>query len=123
MRTVSSPDIPSPAGHYSPGIEHNGLLFVSGQVPRCPKTGILMIASIAEETAQCLDNLDGVLRAAGTDRSRVLKVTAYISSIEYWPELNRAYAEFFGDHRPARAVIPSGQFKGFNVEIEAIAAV
>ena len=123
MKIISSPEIPKPVGHYSPGIEHNGLVFVSGQIPRCPKTGVLKIASIAEETIQCLENIDAVLRAAGTDRSKVLKVTAYISSVEYWPELNQAYAEFFGDHRPARAVIPVGQFNGFNVEIDAIASM
>mgnify|MGYP000081333418 FL=1 len=69
-------------------------------------------------------NLDAILKKASSDRDHVLKVTVYVSDIALWGRVNAVYARFFGDHRPARAVVPTRELHfGFQIEIEAIAAV
>lgn len=124
MKIISTSDCPPPAGHYSQGVVHNGLLYVSGMLAVDPKTGERKLGTIEEQTQQCLENIDGVLRAAGTSRDKVLKCTCYVSDIELWGQVNAVYADFFGDHKPARAVVPTRELHfGFLVEIECIAAV
>ena len=124
MKVVSTPDCPAPAGHYSQGIVHGGLVYVSGMLAVEPKTGEKKIGTIEEQTRQALENVDAVLRAAGSGREKVIKCTCYVADIELWGRVNGVYAEFFGDHKPARAVVPTRELHfGFLVEIECIAAV
>ena len=124
MREISTPDAPEPAGHYSQAVVHNNLVYVSGQLPIDPKTGEKRIGSIEEQTEQALKNLAAILRAAGSNLNQVIKTTVYISDIELWGRVNEVYAKFFGEHRPARAVVPTKNLHfGFQIEIEAIAAL
>ncbi len=120
---ISTPNAPTAAGHYSQGIKHNGLVFVSGQLSIDPKTGEKKLASIEEQTEQALRNVEGILKAAGSDLSRVLKMTVYVADIELWGVVNSVYAKVMGENRPARAIVPTGALHhGFLIEIEAIAA-
>jgi 2-iminobutanoate/2-iminopropanoate deaminase len=122
MKFISTKKAPEPAGHYSQAIVHNDLVFVSGQLPVNPETGEKVVCSIEEQTRQVLSNLQFILEAAGSSMDRVLKVTVYISDISLWGRLNAVYSEFFKDHRPARAVVPTKELHyGFQVEMEAIA--
>ena len=124
MRDIIAKDAPRPAGHYAQAIEHEGLLYVSGQLPIDPRRTDQTVESIEVQTAQALDNLDAILKAAGSARDRVLKVTVYIADIALWERVNAVYARFFGDHRPARAIVPTRDLHfGFQIEIEAVAAV
>jgi len=124
MKVVSTPECPAPAGHYSQGIVHNGLVYVSGMLAVDPKTGEKKLGSVEEQTLQALKNVDAVLRAAGSSRDKVLKCTCYVADIELWGRVNAVYAEFFGDHKPARAVVPTRELHfGFLVEIDCVAAV
>lgn len=124
IEKVLTPNSPQPAGHYSQAVVHNGIVYVAGQLPIDPQTGERLTASIEEQTEQALKNLFEILRAAGSDVDRVLKTTVYISDIELWGRVNAVYAKMFGDHRPARAVVPTRDLHfGFQVEIEAIAAI
>jgi len=123
ITTVSTPNAPAAAGHYSQAVIYNGLVFVAGQLAIDPHTGARLTGSIEEQTEQCLKNIGEILKAAGSDLSRVLKTTVYVSDIELWPAVNAVYARVMGDHRPARAVVPVKELHyGFKVEIEAIAA-
>ncbi|HEX5706303.1 MAG TPA: Rid family detoxifying hydrolase [Pyrinomonadaceae bacterium] len=123
IRNVNTPDAPRPGGHYSQAVVYNGLVFVAGQLSIDPHTGEKLLGSIEEQTEQCLRNLSAILKAAGSDLSRVLKTTVYVSDINLWGAVNEVYARVFGPHRPARAVVPTGELHyGFLVEIEAIAA-
>ena len=124
IERVSTPDAPAPAGHYSQAVVHGGLVYVSGQVPVDPRTGERRVGTIEEQTAQALRNVAEILRASGSGLDRVLKMTVYVSDIGLWAAVNRVYAEFMGEHRPARAVVPVGELHyGFQIEIEAVAAV
>jgi 2-iminobutanoate/2-iminopropanoate deaminase len=121
---ISTPNAPQPAGHYAQAIVHNGLVYVSGQLAVDPATGEKKLGSIEEQTEQALQNVAAILQAAGSDLGRVLKTTVYVSDIGLWGRVNAVYATVFGDHRPARAVVPTRELHyGFQVEIEAIAAL
>jgi len=123
IQRISTTEAPSPGGHYSQAVVHNGLVFVSGQLSIDPKTGEKKLGSIEEQTLQTLHNVEAILKAANSDLSRVLKVTVYVADIDLWGAVNEVYKKFFGGHRPARAVVPTGALHyGFLVEIEAIAA-
>lgn len=109
-------------GHYTPGIKHNGILYVSGQLSIDPETGRPAEGGVKAEAAQALKNLDLVLREAGTDKDHVLQCRVYIPDVALWGELNEAYAEYFQAHKPTRIVVPSNRlYGGCQVEIEAIA--
>jgi 2-iminobutanoate/2-iminopropanoate deaminase len=123
MKFISE-NLPVPAGHYSPAVVHNGLVFVSGQLPRVPDRPDFVPPTIEAQTQQALENAEAVLLAAGSRRDLVLKSTLYVSDIEHWGAVNAVYAAFFASHKPARAIIPVDRFKnGFLIEIEMIAAV
>jgi len=125
MKFIATDTAPTPAGHYSQAVVHGGLIYVSGQLPLDPETRTMAAgASVTEQTQQVLANLTAILRAAGSDLDRVVKVTIYVSDVAHWGEVNAAYAEAFGDHRPARAIVPSRELNhGALLELEAIAAV
>ena len=114
--------MPQPAGHYSHGTAANGFLFVSGQLPVTPAGEKLVHASFAEQARQVLANLAAVLEAGGSGIARLVQVRVYLDDIENWPEFNRIYAEWAGDARPSRAIVPTGKLHyGLKLEIEAVA--
>jgi 2-iminobutanoate/2-iminopropanoate deaminase len=124
VREVLTPDAPRPSGHYAQAIVHNGLVYVSGQLPIDPAGGERRTGSIEEQTEQALRNLAAILEAANSGLSRVLKTTVYVSDIGLWSRVDAVYRAFFGDHHPARAVVPVRELHyGFQVEIEAVAVV
>ena len=123
ITTVHTQDAPAPGGHYSQAIVYNGLVFVAGQLAIDPHTGEKILGSIEEQTEQALKNVGEILKAAGSDLSRTLKMTVYISDIDLWGRVNEVYARVMGEHRPARAVIPTKDLHyGFLIEIDAIGA-
>ncbi len=112
----------SKGGHYSPGVIAGGMLYVSGQLPIDPKTGKIAEGGIREQTKQALANVGRVLAAAGLDPENVVMCHVYISDMGNWDAVNEVYADFFGAHKPARAVVPTRDLHhGALVEIEAIA--
>jgi reactive intermediate/imine deaminase len=124
MRIIQPADQPTPKGHYSPGIEHNGLIYVSGQLPMSLDTREPFTGSIEEQTELALRNVEAVLHAAGSDLNQVLQMTIYVSDMELWGRVNETYARVMGDHRPARAMIPVKELHfGTQIEIQAIALV
>ena len=123
IKRIKTANAPTTAGHYSQGIVYNGLVFVSGQLSIDPATGAHLTGTIEEQTEQALSNVHAVLQAAGSDWGRVLKMTVYVADIELWDAVNKTYGRILGEHRPARAVIPTGALHhGFLIEIDAVAA-
>ena len=124
MTFIQTPNAPAPGGHYAQAVVHNGIVYLSGILPITPSGEKLTGASISEQTQQVLANLDAILEAAGSGRDKVLKTTVYVSDITTWGEVNQCYAQFFGDHRPARSVVPCSPLHyGFGIELEAVAIV
>jgi 2-iminobutanoate/2-iminopropanoate deaminase len=116
MNKIQPPDQPQPKGHYSPGIEHGGLIFISGQLPMSLDTREPFTGDIEEQT-------ELALKAAGSDLNHVLQMTIYVSDMELWGAVNKKYAEVMGDHRPARAIVPVKDLHfDTKIEIQAIAA-
>ena len=124
MKVIQPTGQPRPKGHYSPGIEHNGLIYVSGQLPMSLDTREPFTGDIDQQTELALRNVETVLLAGGSDLSHVLQVTIYVSDMELWGAVNAAYVRVMGDHRPARAIVPVKDLHfGTQIEIQAIAAV
>ena len=124
MKAILTENAPKPAGHYTQAIVHDNTVYVSGQLAIDPKTGEKCIGSIEEETQQVLKNVSAILEAAGSNMGNVLKTTVYIADANLWSRVNAVYGEYFGDHRPARAVVPTNNLPfGFRIEIEAIATL
>ena len=123
MKTIQPKRQPTPKGHYSPGIEHDGLIYVSGQLPMDLETREPFAGDIETQTELALKNVEAILKEAGSDLQHVLQMTIYISDIELWGAVNKKYAEVMGDHRPARAIVPVKDLHfGTKIEIQAIAS-
>ena len=123
MKIIQNEAMPKSNGHYSMCIEHNGLLYISGQLPFNPKDRT-MPKGIEAQTLQTLQNLEVILVAAGSQKDKVIQMRIYVSDIELWPTVNKVYADFFDKHKPVRAVIPTGKLHyGALIEIEGIATL
>ncbi len=119
---IHTDSAPRAIGPYSQAIALAGWVFVSGQIPLDPASGELVRGGFADQARQVLANLDAILRAAGSERRAVAKVTVYLTDVARFAEFNEVYAAFFGDHRPARAVVGVAALpREAQVEIEALA--
>ena len=122
MKAIHTDKAPKAIGPYSQAIEAGGLVFVSGQLPVNPTTGEFAEGGIKEQTRQSLTNAQQVLQAAGTDLSRVVKTTVFLSDMDNFGAMNEVYAEFFLQPFPARSAFAVRTLpKGALVEIECIA--
>ncbi len=123
MQIIFTQNAPSPAGHYSQAVVHNGLVYISGQLPLIPNHDTKKFETIEEQTLQVLNNINEILIAAGSDKNHVLKITIYIADISLWSKVNQVYSDFFGDHKPARTIVPSSELHyRFSIEMDVIAA-
>ena len=122
-QTVTAAGLPAPVGPYSPGMQFDRLIFVSGQGATDPATGQLAGTDPAAQTEQCLRNLQAILRAAGSDLQYVLRCGVFLVDMKEFPEMNRVYARTFGEHRPARTTVEVSKLPGdgLRVEIDCIA--
>ncbi len=115
-------DAKPPAGAYSPGGRAGPMLFVSGQIPRDPRTGEIVGTDIVTQSRRTLDNVRAVLESGGATLADVVSVTVYLSNENDWGEFNTVYKSVFSPPYPARAVVGAG-LRGILVEISAIAMV
>lgn len=123
MQSIQPQNQPSPKGHYSPGVEHNGIIYVSGQLPLDLETREPFTGDIGRQTELALRNVETVLKAGGSGLDKVLQMTIYVSDMSMWDAVNAAYIEVMGEHKPARAIVPVKDLHyGVGIEIQAIAA-
>jgi len=121
---VTALGAPDAVGPYSHAVRSGGLLFCSGQTPLDPATGKLVEGSVGEQTRRCLENLRVVCAAAGADLADAVRLGVYVTDMGTFPEVNEAYATFFGEGPPARSTIGVASLPlGANVEIDAIVAL
>lgn len=119
---IQTNEAPAAIGPYSQAVRKNGVLYVSGQIPLCPKTAEMVADDVETQTRQVLENLDAVLRAAGCGREDVLKVTIYVADLADFAAVNAIYGAFFSEPFPARACIQAAALpKNARVEMDAIA--
>lgn len=111
-------------GHYTPGIISNGMLYISGQLSIDPDTRQVPEGGIEEHAKLALKNVERVVKEAGLTKNDIVQCRVYVSDIENWNAVNKVYAEFFGEHKPVRIVVPVGKLHfGCLVEVEAMAEV
>lgn len=120
---IVAANLPAPVGPYSPGMGFERLIFVSGQGAVDPATGQLAGADVAAQTAQCLVNMQAILRAGGSDLQFVLRCGVFLLDMKAFAEMNAVYGRYFGEHRPARTTIQAAALprEGLLVEIDCIA--
>ncbi len=121
MNYISTDKAPAAIGPYSQAISIENLIFTSGQIALC-SDGILVEGGVQEQTRQVLTNLKEVLEAGGSSLFKVLKTTIFLADMNDFAEVNKIYAEFFGDHKPARSTVAVKTLPlNVSIEIEAIA--
>jgi 2-iminobutanoate/2-iminopropanoate deaminase len=115
---------PKPIGPYSQAIKSNGLLFVSGQVALDPQTGEFVDADIRQQSERVLENLKGILEAAGVSFHHVVKTTVFLKDMNDFAVMNEVYARYFSAVPPARSTVQAARLpKDALVEIELIASL
>jgi 2-iminobutanoate/2-iminopropanoate deaminase len=123
-KIIETQKAPSPIGPYSQAILANGFIFVSGQIPVDPITGIMASGGVAEQTRQVIKNIAAILESAGSGLEKIVKTTVFLADLEDFPSFNSVYAEFFSEDAPARATVEVARLpKNALVEIEVIAVV
>ena len=113
---------PKAIGPYSQAVKANGFLFVSGQVCLDPKTQQLVEGDISKQTERVMENLKGIVEAAGSSLSHVVKTTVFLSDMNDFAAMNAVYGKYFPSDPPARATVQVSRLpKDVKVEIELIA--
>jgi 2-iminobutanoate/2-iminopropanoate deaminase len=121
---IATENAPRAIGPYSQAVSHNGLLFLSGQIPLDPATGQLVEGDIAVQTGRVIENLKAVLEAAGSSLDQVLKTTVYLKDMGEFAKMNELYGKYFPTASPARATVEVARLpRNVRVEIDAIAAI
>jgi 2-iminobutanoate/2-iminopropanoate deaminase len=124
LHPIATARAPAAIGPYSQGIVCGGLLFTAGQIPLDPASGEMIDGDVTRQAERVLENLDAVLSAAGASRQSVVKATIFLRDLADFAAVNAVYAEFFGDHRPARSTVQVARLpRDAAVEIELVAAV
>jgi 2-iminobutanoate/2-iminopropanoate deaminase len=119
---ISTDRGPKAIGPYSQDIKANGFLFVSGQIPLDPRTQQLVEGDVARQTERVLENLKGIVEAAGSSLDRVVKTTVYLKDLADFAAMNEVYGRYFSSSPPARATVEVARLpRDARVEIELIA--
>jgi len=123
VKIIETNDAPAAIGPYSQATIFGDIVFTSGQIPLSPVTGEVVGGDIAAQTQQVMKNLAGLLKAAGSSFSSVLKATCFLTDMADFSAFNEVYASCFTANMPARSCVAVKQLpKGVKVEIEMIAA-
>ena len=121
MKIINTPKMPKSNGHYSQCIEHNGILYLSGQLPIDQVTKTIP-TTVEDQADLVLKNVELILKEAGSSKNNVIQVRIYISNINLWDKVNERYSIFFEDHKPVRCIIPTRELHfGCLIEIEVTA--
>ena len=123
-RIVSTDQAPKAIGPYSQAVIHNGLAYLSGQIPLDPSTGQMVEGDVAAQTERVLENIEGVLAACGSSLDRVVKTTVFLKDMGEFAKMNEVYARYFTADPPARSTVEAARLpRDVRVEIDCIAIV
>ena len=121
MEVVFTSKAPAAVGPYSQAIKAGNVVYCSGQIPLVPETGEIEEGDIKAQAKQSLENVKAVLTEAGATFSNVVKTTVFIVDMADFGAINEVYAEYFGDHKPARSCVAVKELpKGARVEVEVL---
>ena len=121
MEVVFTSKAPAAVGPYSQAIKAGNVVYCSGQIPLVPETGEIVEGDIKSQANQSLENVKAVLTEAGATFSNVVKTTVFIVDMADFGAINEVYAEYFGDHKPARSCVAVKELpKGARVEVEVL---
>lgn len=121
-KVIFTEKAPAAIGPYSQAIEANGMVFMSGQIPVNPATGVFVEGEIVEQTTQVFENIKNVLAEAGLTTANVVKTTVFLADMSMFADMNAVYAKYFDGAFPARSAVAVKELpKGALVEIECIA--
>lgn len=112
-----APMIPKPRGPYSPFVRAGDFIFISGQGPIDPETNQMSFGDIRHEARMVLENVRRILQQAGAARTDVVKCSVFLANMQDFAAMNEVYAEFFGEHRPARTTVEA-KLPGREMKIE-----
>jgi 2-iminobutanoate/2-iminopropanoate deaminase len=122
-KTVSTEQAPKAIGPYSQAVVHNGVAYLSGQIPLDPATNQLVEGDIAAQTERVLQNLKAVLEECGASLESVLKTTVFLKDMADFPKMNEVYARHFALNAPARSTVQAARLpRDVSIEIDAIAS-
>ena len=122
IERITPPGVPEPRGPYSPAVRAGDFIYVAGQGPIDPSTNQMTFGDIRHETRQVLNNIKKILEGCGASMADVVKCSVFLSDGKDFAAMNEVYAEFFGQHKPARTTVEA-QFAvpPMKVEIDCIA--
>ena len=124
MHFIATKNAPHAIGPYSQAVREGNVLYLSGQIPLDPASGNLVQGDFAVQAKRVLENLRAVLKESGAEFQHVVKATVYLTDLGNFQTLNSIYAEYFGEHKPARSTVGVAALpRGAGVEIDLIAVV
>jgi 2-iminobutanoate/2-iminopropanoate deaminase len=124
IETIATDHGPKAIGPYSQAVRANGFVFLSGQIPLDPKTQQVVEGDIAAQTERVLENLKGVVEAAGSSIQRVVKTTVFLADMNDFAAMNEVYSRYFSAHKPARSTVEVSRLpRNVRVEIDLVALV
>jgi 2-iminobutanoate/2-iminopropanoate deaminase len=124
LKRIETASAPAAIGPYSQAQIANGLVFTAGQISLDPTSGQLIEGDVAQQTTRVLTSLQAILEAAGASLQTVVKTTVFLADMNDFAAMNTVYAQFFGEHKPARSTVQAARLpRDVKVEIEAIAVV
>ena len=124
LQFIASASAPKAIGPYSQAVRSGNDVYLSGQIALDPATGNLVAGDFTAQARRVFDNLKAVLTEAGGDFKNVVKATVYLSDLNNFQTLNAIYAEYFGEHKPARSTVGVAALpRGALVEIDLIAVI
>jgi 2-iminobutanoate/2-iminopropanoate deaminase len=124
IQSIATDAAPKAIGPYSQATVVNGMVYTAGQIAFDPTTMEVVAGGIREQTERVLANLQAVLKAAGSDFSKVVKTTVFLVDMADFTAMNEVYATAFGSHKPARSTVAVAALpRGVRVEIDVVAVV
>jgi len=122
-QAIASPNAPTAIGPYSAALRAGQLLFVSGQVPLAPDTGMMVDGDIGTQTRRVLQNIGALLEAAGLSLQHVVRTTVFLADMNDFAAMNEMYRTFFAEPYPARSTVQAARLpRDARIEIDVIAS-
>ena len=121
---ISTTQAPAAVGPYSQAVKAGNFLYISGQIPINPETGVLVEGGIKDQTHQVLRNIRAICEEAGVGLGHVVKTTLYLRDLSLFKDVNETYAEYFSKTPPARATVGVSALPlNASIEIDAVAFI